>query len=400
MKAKLNSLYSDAKDVLRSLVSHNGILASSIESDNYKRVWARDSIICGIAGILAEDRVVIEGLKTSLVTLSKHQNDSGIIPSNVFESETKSDVSYGSLVGRVDTNTWFIVGACLYYINTDDEETWKLLKPSIEKSRAYLKHIEFNGKGWIYTPMSGNWADEYPIHGYTIYDNALRIWGESLFQKLEKSSDIDLKNLKFKTLDNFWPLKTPKPEIIYHQKAHTKAIEDCTNHFCSFILPGYYDNRFDAAGNGIALLNFNLDKERKNNLKTGLKSIQEELKKNLIPAFWPVIDINHKDWHHIQNNYSFDFKNCPHHFHNGGIWPVWMGWFCLGLANQGLSNEIENYVSEFLKYAEDSNWDFQEYISSDNFQLSGKHKMGFTASGIIFMYHSLYDESFKQKLGI
>jgi glycogen debranching enzyme len=189
---QLNILYNDSLKLLRQLSTSQGILASTLESDNYKRIWARDSIICGIAGLLAEDKTIVQGLKASLLTLAKHQNKQGIIPSNVLEKENDVDISYGSLVGRVDTNTWFIVGCCLYYLNTKDEETWLFLIPSIFKSRNYLKTIELNGKGWIYTPLSGNWADEYPIHGYTLYDNMLRLWGESLWLKTQKKQRLNL----------------------------------------------------------------------------------------------------------------------------------------------------------------------------------------------------------------
>jgi len=132
---QLNILYNDSLKLLRQLSTSQGILASTLESDNYKRIWARDSIICGIAGLLAEDKTIVQGLKASLLTLAKYQNKQGIIPSNVLEKENDVDISYGSLVGRVDTNTWFIVGCCLYYLNTKDEETWLFLIPSIFKSR-------------------------------------------------------------------------------------------------------------------------------------------------------------------------------------------------------------------------------------------------------------------------
>ena len=139
MRDRLQKLYSEAVVLLRNLSTDNGLLASSIASDNYNRIWARDSMICGIAGILAEDPVIIEGLKNSLLTLAKFQNKDGIIPSNVHSSDAGNDISYGSLVGRVDTNTWFIVGACLYYLNTNDTTVWERLKPAIHTGRSYLK---------------------------------------------------------------------------------------------------------------------------------------------------------------------------------------------------------------------------------------------------------------------
>ena len=134
----IDDLNRDALTLLRKLTTSRGIMASTIDSDNYKRVWARDSVICGIAGILAEDQAIIDGLKISLLTLAEHQHENGIIPSNILKTENDNDVSYGSLVGRVDTNTWFVIGSFLYYLNTNDKTTWEYLKPVIQKCRTYL----------------------------------------------------------------------------------------------------------------------------------------------------------------------------------------------------------------------------------------------------------------------
>ena len=164
MAKDFNTLYKDALALLHELITPYGFLASSIEADNYKRIWARDSIVCGIAGLWSEDEALIEGLSRSLQTLADYQHGTGMIPSNVLPTE--EDVSYGSLVGRIDATTWFILGACLYYKHTKNEAIWHQLKPAIEKARVYLKACEFNDRGWIYTPLSGNGADEYPIHGY------------------------------------------------------------------------------------------------------------------------------------------------------------------------------------------------------------------------------------------
>jgi hypothetical protein len=399
MRESLQHIYADAVALLGRLSTSDGILASTIESDNYKRIWARDSIISGIAGLLTGEDTVINGFRASLLTLARHQNVSGIIPSNVKDGSAE-DISYGSLVGRVDTNTWFIVGACLYYLNTGDESAWEALKPAIQKCRTYLKCIEFNGKGWIYTPISGNWADEYPIHGYTLYDNCLRLWGESLWTAINGVEDSRFMKLKAKTAINFWPIEGTEGDMIYQRSSFRKVSLEKLGHFCSFILPGIYDSRFDAAGNAFALLLFDLSFDQKNKLSNFLKGLKKEISNALIPAFWPPIHNHDQEWPYIEGNHAFDFKNKPYHFHNGGIWPVWMGWFCMGLARNEMNHIVDEVIADLIVVITRDHWNFQEYLSSDQLELGGKQEMGFTASGIVFMYHALMDESFKTKLGL
>lgn len=382
MNKDFDTLYNEAIALLHELVTPYGFLASSIEADNYKRIWARDSIVCGIAGLWSNDDYLIEGLSRSLQTLADYQHPTGMIPSNVLPSE--ADVSYGSLVGRIDATTWFVLGACLLHRQIGNEELWNQLKPTIEKARHYLKACEFNDRGWIYTPLSGNWADEYPIHGYTLYDNVLRLWGEKLFMELEGGTSSTLDELLTKTMDNFWPTKGGA--LIYQKGPYEKALGFGLEHFIAFILPGHYDMRFDAAGNALAMVLFDLSEGQKSALRGYVQSLGSAIGSTLIPAFWPIMDQESKDWYLLEGNHSYSFKNTPGNFHNGGIWPVWMGLFCYGLAKQGLQETAQQIVDSFLNSVQSNyHWDFQEYLSTPSLELKGKTKMGYTASGIVFM---------------
>ncbi|MCW5518673.1 hypothetical protein J1N09_02400 [Aureitalea sp. L0-47] len=385
----LHPLLYEAVQLIYRLTTPNGILASTIAADNYKRIWARDSVVCGFAGILIKDEKIIEGLKNSLLTLAKAQHELGMIPSNVLP-DNSDDVSYGSLAGRIDANTWFIIGCCMYYGETRDEATWNLLRPAVQKCRRFLNTVEFNDKGWIYTPLSGNWADEYPIHGYTLYDNMLRILGEQLWSGINGEQWADWETFKERTRTNFWPSQNSDSKHIYHKNAYKKAAASNPGHYASFILPGYYDMRFDAAGMAFALELMPPNSEQKTALQNYLNNLKTEVGSHLIPAFWPIIDKQSPDWNLLEGNYSYDFKNKPGYFHNGGIWPVWMGLFCLGLTHSGMPDEAERIIAEFTqRVSGDDSWDFHEYLNAQDFSFEGKTQMGYTASGIVFMYIAL-----------
>ena len=154
-------------------------------------------------------------------------------------------------------------------------------------------------------------------------------------------------------------------------------------------MPGKYDLRFDAAANALALLQFLLNNTQKDALSTFI----ETLPNNLIPAFWPVVTKESDDWNLLEGNYSFSFKNHPGDFHNGGIWPVWMGLFCLGLSKNGMKTEAQKIVSAFTETVlENKAWDFQEYFNSKTLKVGGKTQMGYTASGIVFMNLAINNE--------
>lgn len=372
-----------AQSLLRSLCTEQGILASAIESDNYRRIWARDSIIAGLTGLILEDRQLTQGLKRSLVTLGEFQHELGMIPSNV--EPDSGDVSYGSLTGRIDASTWYIIGCGLYYLNSQDQEFYDNAFPSIVNALSFLGRVEFNARGWIYTPLSGNWADEYPVHGFTLYDNALYLWALRLLEKIDPRvfRTEESHTLRLKT--NFWP-GTGGREHIYHQVGFEQAAKENPNHYACFILPGYYDLRFDTAGNALAMLVLGLNDDQKARIGSQLTNLENELGKRVVPAFWPVIEKGQPDWRLLAHNYSYAFKNEPGHFHNGGIWPVWTGLFCLGLAANGLSEQAICLYETYLSLIESgTGWDFDEYHYVYDLSARGKQKMAYTASGILLM---------------
>lgn len=381
-----------ATSLLKNAVTEHGILASTIEADNYKRIWARDGVLAGIAGILLNNDEIIEGLRRTLITLSEYQHQLGIIPSNVSLNKNGADCSFGSIAGRVDATCWYIIGACLYLKKYPNYEKKEWLKEHIDKALLTLSYWEFNAKGLLYLSTSGNWADEYPVKGHTLYDNLLRLWGLRLYQDVF-GNDETAENLHFikeKIRINFWPEEiNSTSKYVYHPRLFINSSRKKLNHWLCYLAPEGFNTTFDAAGNGLALLLNIGDEEKTDTVCNYLSSMFSYLGSELIPAFWPPIHPVDDDWSAIANNYSFDFKNNPYHFHNGGIWPVWMGLLALGLGQHGKKDLTKKILNAYFKIETPENILFHEYISSDEMKLCGKKQLCYSASGLVFMVKAL-----------
>ena len=168
--------YNKSIELLYNVSSTNGFVASAENTSNYKRVWARDGVICGLAALASGDKKLIDTFKITLETLANNQHEIGTIPSNVMINDKTTEVSYGGLAGRVDAITWFIIGICQYTFHTHDNSLIVKYEVEIEKALFLLEAWEFNNRHLIYVPLSGNWADEYITDGYVLYDQLLRIW--------------------------------------------------------------------------------------------------------------------------------------------------------------------------------------------------------------------------------
>ncbi len=386
-----------AINLLENAVTEHGILASTIEADNYKRVWARDGIVAGVAGILLNNDKITEGLRRTIITLSNYQHELGIIPSNVLVENDRADFSFGSIAGRVDATCWYIVGTCLYLKKYPEYEKKEWLKEHLDKALLTLSYWEYNMQGLLYLPTSGNWADEYPVKGHTLYDNLLRLWGlrlyHSVFGENKYSERIGLIEKKIKI--NFWPEeKEQNSKWVYHPRLFKKTLEKRLNHWLCYLAPEGFNTTFDAAGNGLALLLNIGDEEKTERLCHYLSSVFSYLGKSLVPAFWPPVHPTDEDWHSIANNYSFNFKNNPYHFHNGGIWPVWMGLLALGLGQKGKKDLAKKIRQNYIDIETPENIGFYEYISSNELKPGGKQPLCYSAAGLVFMTCALEEDHF------
>ncbi len=88
----------------------------------------------------------------------------GEIPSNI--TVDGQQVSYGHLTGRVDATLWYIIGVCALLNHTKRSSQKVRFWLSVERALNLAGCWEYNDRGFIYTPISGNWADEYMQQGY------------------------------------------------------------------------------------------------------------------------------------------------------------------------------------------------------------------------------------------
>lgn len=338
----MSDAYQNSIKLMERAASAQGIFASSSNITNYKRIWARDSVICGLAGLISENKLISNSLKISLQLLAQNQGEHGEIPSNVAVNEAgeAQEVSYGTQVGRVDAISWFIIGVCHYSEFQSAQNFYDEMKPHIDKALNLLECWEFNQKGLIYTPQGGNWADDYNIEGYTLYDQVLRLWA---LRCAGKPTEKILQLIK----EKYW-------------------LEE-SNYWQAAFKPSGYDSRFDLFGNALAMLLSIGDSTQKQKL---LQYVDQEFK-NLIPAFWPVIKENHLQYKELQNMAGPRFKNYPYEYHNGGVWTMLNGWWCLALLKHGDKEKTLRLHKKCAELNSQNDWRFDEYYNYQSLEGKG-----------------------------
>ncbi len=353
-------------DLLKKACSKFGIQASLTELDNYGAIFTRDAVMSGIAGLLLKDATIIEGLKDTLFQLNKLQGSQGQIASNFHAKDNQvTKVSFGTLSPKIDACTWYLIGVGLMlkgeHIQKEDYQD------SVVSVINLLEGIEYNNSHLMYIPKGGNWADEYVYEGYVLYDQVLRVWGLQLLGDVFKNK--------------LWSEKAKKitDRIITSFKSEKKK------YYLSSIYPGGTFDRFDLAAN--VLLGIVCGSQVPEYDKI-LDWICDEFINNnkLPPAFHPTIDEEDPEWNNLRKYHLYDFKNKPHHYHNGGIWWIWLGWLSIALGSRNRIADVES-LTKITKHclSTTDSFEFNEYLSADTLTPSGTKNLCYTATGLVFL---------------
>lgn len=381
-----NSSYLKAIELLQECSSSEGFLASKENTSNYKRVWARDGVICGLAALASGNTELINTFENTLNTLALNQHKNGTIPSNVLVNYNGSEVSYGGLAGRVDAITWFIIGICQYaYYKTDDSILIKY-EAEIQKCLALLEAWEFNNQHLMYVPLSGNWADEYITDGYVLYDQLLRIWALKSYNYFQKNLEIDIKinNIISQIEINFTP-NNHKPK--FHERAYNEL--NFSGYMpCSFS-PAGYKIQFDAFANSLALILNIGTNDFQNEILSSFEKIVCQTKLQLIPAFWPPIKPSDLDWNLLKNNCKYDFRNYPNEFHNGGSWPMVNGFYGLALIQKNQIDKSTQILNAINKANEINSYSFSENFNTETSNPNGVSFCAWSAAAAVFLHQSI-----------
>ncbi|MFQ6611089.1 MAG: glycoside hydrolase 100 family protein [Fidelibacterota bacterium] len=385
--------YQISLNQLRNALTKHGYLASMTEELNYKRVFARDGIITGLAGLVSGETDLIKGLSTTLSSLHSNCGPIGQIPSNIqFDRNGNvTEVSYGKNSGRVDVNLWFIIGLCEYTLITGDTALAEAMKETVDRCLYLTSVWEYNSRGLIYVPDGGDWADEYILHGYSLHVQLLRIWALRLYSQVWKDKSVTTQADGFTELIglNYWPERSVDLGNYYHPQAVRKywKTEDEPQFFLAGITPGGYDLHFDAFSNALAiLLDVPTTDQREKIVQFGTELIQGSVLK-LIPAFWPPIKPEEKDWESLLANVLYSFRNQPYKYHNGGTWPMVNGWWGMALEKSGVraSENIALAVNEFNKKDQETEWGFHEYGDTKTGNPEGVRYCTWSAAGAILL---------------
>jgi len=394
--------YQKSLELLRSCLSPSGFVASTANVDNYARVWARDGVISGLAALASGDIALIAGMQRTLTTLTHHQGPHGEIPSNI--AVDGSQVSYGHLAGRVDALLWYVIGICAYIRYSNDTSFKEFARMSVERALFLAGCWEYNDRDLIYTPISGNWADEYIQQGYVLSDELLYVLALSSAGLVFDHQGWQAKAtfLRQMLAVNYWPRATLcNDPLVYHPNAYRyQAFEQKEiDHWLPAFSPGGYATYFDGLAHALILLADIGDDEQRHRVEAYVQSLEQQSRSALLPAFWPVILPGNPDWATLKSNHLFgEMKNQPYAYHNGGLWPVLTGLYTVGLMRHNQNERARNLLAAInsanAQGSDGGHWEFSEYLHGQTHIAMGTKHMAWSAAAGILAHQAIHYGTF------
>ncbi len=389
--------YIKSLDLLHHCLSPSGFVASPVDIDNYARVWARDGVISGLAALASGDTTLIAGMQRTLTILAQHQGPHGEIPSNV--TVDGSQLSYGRLAGRVDALLWYIIGVCAYVRYAGDTSYKEYTQESVERALFLAGCWEYNNRGLIYTPISGNWADEYIQQGYVLSDQLLyelALYSAGLvFNKPEWQTKANLLHRMLAV--NYWPRASLYDDtLVYHPHAYRyQALEqEEITHWLPAFSPGGYVTYFDGLAHALALVIGLGDDEQRNRAEIFVQALEQQIGSALLPAFWPVIEPGDPGWATLQSNHLYgQMKNQPYTYHNGGLWPVLTGLYAIGLMRYGKHDRAKHLLTAInsanAQGRNSGQWEFSEYLHGQTYTAEGTKYLAWSAAAGVLAHQAV-----------
>jgi len=186
------------------------------------------------------------------------------------------------------------------------------------------------------------------------------------------------------------------PDDVYHRILYKKGRKALPAKQGSFWLPFFsplgYGYRFDALANALVML-FGIGTEEQADAVDAYINRDVVVKETpLLPAFCPVITPKDERWEDLQMTFSYQFKNEPYEYHNGGLWPMVNGFYAAGLARRGKVEEARRILlavheANRLPFQtagqEGKAWSFPEYVHGKTGIAGGVQPMGWSAAGAL-----------------
>ncbi|MEM9398698.1 MAG: HAD-IIB family hydrolase [Verrucomicrobiota bacterium] len=395
----LETGYLKAIETLERNITPMGFSAASLEDntvtgtdENYRSVWGRDGAITTIFSIDLDKPEIRAAQKQTLKTLFDSITPSGQIPSNVRIDSGKPDYSGVGGICSIDSGLWAIIAFYTYVNVTEDMEFLNEYAEKLDRVMNWLSAHDSNNDGLLEIPEAGDWTDLFGRSYNILYDEVLWYRANICYGHImemggdhERAADYFrwAQHIQTELLATFWPsTKTNEDAENTVTFADRQFSVGDSQYLLAQISPFNFNWRCDTFGNLLAFVFNLLDIDR---AKTAFKFMWGVGVNEPWPVanLYPTVQAGDPDW---MPYYTVNLLNLPHHYHNGGIWPLIGGIWIVFIHRLGLTDIAARELvklAELNKLGTEEEWEFNEWAHGKTGRPMGKRYQAWSAASFI-----------------
>jgi glycogen debranching enzyme len=373
----VDRVYAAAVESLRRCCHPKGLKASG-DRLGHHQVWARDSMIAVLGGVLTQDPTILNALRASVRSLTERQAPNGCIPNNVDAVTGKANFR-----AYADGGLWWIIGS-------------SVLGEDANAARRAVLHWyrcqDVDQSGLISMQESADWQDLFCTRGKGLYLNCLYVLALKA-AGMQAEADRVAQNIN----RYFWYAGdgNMQPAVAHTFSTDTPEAQDSLGRkrwlpekrlllqtsyylpYLAFRTPGEW---FDTLGHLLAILAGVADEERTSLALDFIarNALADYPAKSLYPHVLP----GDPDWRDY-----YGMLNTPDHYHNGGIWPFIGGFYVAALVHAGRTSEAAEALHRLAALNEAG--DFNEWHHGSTGDPMGVRDQAWSSAMYIYAWHAV-----------
>lgn len=397
--------YERALDAIERNITPLGFSACSLADNevtgtdaNYRSVWARDGAITIINTLELTSPAVRAAQRQTLITLLEAASPQGQIPANVRIDDGVPDYSGVGNICSIDSGLWVIIAFYNYVTKTDDRELLRTYAGVLQRAMDWLSAHDSNNDGLLEIPEAGDWTDLFGRSYNVLYDEVLWFRANVCYGRLlefqgdfERAADYLRwsQRIRARVLEVFWPsTRAPTTPIDPHRFANRQSGMGDTQYLIAEVTPFAFNWRCDVFGNVLAFLMNLLDVDR---ARTAFRFLWGVGVNEPWPVanLYPVVQAGDPDW---KAYYTVNLLNLPHHYHNGGLWPLVGGMWVRFIHRLGFHEVACRELwrlAQLNQLGRDREWEFNEWAHGTTGRPMGKAYQAWSAASYIRACHEL-----------